>query len=38
MINLKGVTGVIQFDDRGNRAGPVGLVEIKNGIPVPVGE
>lgn len=35
-IHYEGVTGVIQFDDKGNRVGPAGLVEIKNGIPVTV--
>jgi branched-chain amino acid transport system substrate-binding protein len=34
--NYQGVTGSIQFDDKGNRLGKVGLIEIKNGIPVTV--
>ena len=29
----KGITGFIQFDERGNRMGAVDLLEIKNGIP-----
>lgn len=36
-INFEGVTGVIQFDDKGNRLGAAGLMEIINGIPVAVG-
>ena len=35
-IKYEGVTGTIQFDERGNRKGIPVLVEIKNGIPVPV--
>jgi branched-chain amino acid transport system substrate-binding protein len=35
-INYEGVTGVIQFDNKGNRRGIPGFVEIKNGCPVPV--
>jgi len=35
-IDYQGVTGDIQFDDKGNRLGNVGLIEIKNGIPVTV--
>jgi branched-chain amino acid transport system substrate-binding protein len=35
-IKYEGVTGIIQFDDKGNRKGIPGFVEIKNGIPVPV--
>ncbi|MCJ7758634.1 MAG: ABC transporter substrate-binding protein [Gillisia sp.] len=35
-INYQGVTGDIQFDDKGNRIGNVGLIEIKNGTPVSV--
>lgn len=35
-INYQGVTGPIRFDDKGNRVGTVGLVEIKNGVPVAV--
>ena len=37
-IHYKGVTGSIQFDDRGNRIGAAGLIEIKNGLPVAVGQ
>ena len=33
-IHLEGVTGTIQFDDKGKRVGPVVLMEIKNGEPV----
>lgn len=32
----EGVTGIIQFDEKGNRKGIPGFVEIKNGIPVTV--
>ncbi len=32
----EGVTGTIQFDDKGNRKGTPGFVEIKKGIPVNV--
>ena len=35
-IHYDGVTGTIQFDDKGNRKGKVRLVEIKNGIPITV--
>jgi branched-chain amino acid transport system substrate-binding protein len=35
-LNFDGVTGLIQFDANGNRAGTPGLMEIKNGIPVAV--
>lgn len=34
--NYQGITGSIQFDDKGNRVGKISLVEIKNGIPVTV--
>lgn len=34
--NYQGVTGPIQFDDKGNRLGNAVLIEIKNGIPVTV--
>lgn len=34
-IRYEGVTGLIQFDDKGKRVGKVNLVEIKNGISVP---
>ncbi len=33
-IKYEGVTGLIQFDDKGNRMGTPGLEVIKNGIPV----
>jgi branched-chain amino acid transport system substrate-binding protein len=33
-IKYEGVTGTIQFDDKGNRIGTMGFVEIQNGIPV----
>lgn len=32
----EGVTGVIQFDEKGNRIGNEGLMKIKNGVPVAV--
>ncbi|MDP3314036.1 ABC transporter substrate-binding protein [Lutibacter sp.] len=35
-IQYNGVTGTIQFDNKGNRKGKVGLVKIKNGIPVTI--
>jgi len=35
-IRYEGVTGLIQFDDKGKRVGKVNLVEIKNGISEPV--
>ncbi len=35
-IKYEGVTGLIEFDDKGNRRGAPGLVEIKNGLPVQV--
>ena len=35
-IRCEGVTGLIQFDDKGKRVGKVNLVEIKNGISEPV--
>jgi branched-chain amino acid transport system substrate-binding protein len=35
-IKYEGVTGIIQFDNKGNRRGIPGFVEIKNGSPVPV--
>jgi branched-chain amino acid transport system substrate-binding protein len=35
-INYTGVTGPIKFDDKGNRIGKINLMQIKNGIPVPV--
>jgi branched-chain amino acid transport system substrate-binding protein len=33
-IRFEGITGTVQFDDKGNRLGEVGLVELKNGIPI----
>ena len=36
IIHYDGVTGAIQFDDKGNRIGTASLVEIKNGIQVTV--
>jgi branched-chain amino acid transport system substrate-binding protein len=35
-IKYEGVTGTVQFDDKGNRIGIPGLARIKNGIPVPL--
>jgi branched-chain amino acid transport system substrate-binding protein len=35
-IQFEGVTGPIQFDDKGKRSGAAKLMEIKNGISVPV--
>ncbi len=35
-IHYKGVTGTIQFDDRGNRSGTYDLMYIRNGLPVAV--
>ena len=35
-IHYKGVTGSIQFDEKGNRMGPVELIEIIDGIPITV--
>ncbi len=35
-IQYEGVTGLIQFDDKGKRMGTPGLIEIKNGVPVMV--
>jgi len=35
-LHFEGVTGAIQFDDKGKRMGTPGLMEIKNGVPVPV--
>ncbi|MEI7525152.1 MAG: ABC transporter substrate-binding protein [Mariniphaga sp.] len=37
-IHFKGVTGSIQFDDRGNRVGAASLIEIKNGLPIALGK
>lgn len=36
LIHYQGVTGPIQFDEKGNRIGTPGLIEIKNGVPVPI--
>ena len=33
-IHYKGITGLIQFDSKGNRFGKPGLIEIKNGVPI----
>jgi branched-chain amino acid transport system substrate-binding protein len=33
-IRFDGITGPIQFDDKGKRMGRVNMVEIKNGIPI----
>ena len=35
-IYYKGVTGLIQFDDRGNRSGTYDLMYMRNGLPVTV--
>jgi branched-chain amino acid transport system substrate-binding protein len=34
IINYEGVTGLIRFDEKGNRLGPFKTTELKNGIPV----
>jgi branched-chain amino acid transport system substrate-binding protein len=36
-INYKGVTGTIQFDEKGNRSGKVEIKQIKKGIPAAIG-
>jgi branched-chain amino acid transport system substrate-binding protein len=36
-IHYDGVTGPIQFDDKGNREGVPGIIQITNGIPVDIG-
>jgi len=36
LIHYQGVTGLIQFDEKGNRIGTPGLIEIKNGVPIPI--
>lgn len=36
LIHYQGVTGLIQFDEKGNRIGTPGLIEIKNGVPVTI--
>jgi hypothetical protein len=33
-IHYEGVTGLIQFDNKGNRRGDYKLTGIKNGLPV----
>jgi branched-chain amino acid transport system substrate-binding protein len=35
-IHYEGLTGPIQFDEKGNRRGNACLIEIKNGVPVAV--
>jgi len=35
-VQYEGVTGIIQFDDKGNRSGTCDLMGIKNGLPVAV--
>jgi branched-chain amino acid transport system substrate-binding protein len=37
-IQYEGITGHIQFDEKGNRISKVGMMEIKNGIPVDLGK
>ena len=37
-IHYNGVTGSIQFDDKGNRIGAANLIEIKNGTPKALGK
>lgn len=37
-IRFDGVTGPIQFDEKGKRIGAANLVEIENGIPVDIGK
>lgn len=37
-IKFEGVTGAIQFDTKGNRVNSGGLMQIQNGVPVPVGK
>jgi ABC-type branched-subunit amino acid transport system substrate-binding protein len=37
-IHYEGVTGAIQFDEKGNRVGVPCLIQIKNGIPVMTGK
>lgn len=36
LIHYQGVTGLIQFDEKGNRIGTPCLIEIKNGVPVTI--
>jgi ABC-type branched-subunit amino acid transport system substrate-binding protein len=33
-ISYKGVTGSIQFDDKGNRSGKFKMMRMKDGVPV----
>jgi len=33
-ISYKGVTGLIQFDEKGNRTGNYEIMKVKNGVPV----
>jgi branched-chain amino acid transport system substrate-binding protein len=33
-ISCKGVTGLIQFDEKGNRMGKYEIMKVKNGVPV----
>lgn len=35
-VNYNGATGIIRFDDRGNRIGEVEFMRVKDGIPVKV--
>jgi branched-chain amino acid transport system substrate-binding protein len=35
-INYVGVTGIIKFDEKGNRMGSPSMIQIKNGLQVPV--
>jgi branched-chain amino acid transport system substrate-binding protein len=37
LVTYNGVTGVIRFDERGNRTGKACLMKIKNGIPAATG-
>jgi branched-chain amino acid transport system substrate-binding protein len=37
-IRFDGITGPIQFDEKGKRIGSANMVEIKNGIPVDIGK
>jgi len=32
--HFEGVTGPIQFDEKGKRIGKINLIEIKDGVPV----
>lgn len=38
MLEHKGVTGSISFDEMGNRKGPFGLMRVRDGFPVPLKE